>query len=108
MLDEETQALARQAGLDVMHPPAELRERLGSKIIMTRLANEAGVPACPTRSGGSAPTTSFWRWHTRRPGRRPRRRAAYGNAGSATFFVHGQRDWDHHAGDLTAQKKSKS
>ena len=25
MLDEETQALARQAGLEVMHPPVELR-----------------------------------------------------------------------------------
>ncbi len=47
MLDEETQALARQAGLNVMHPPAELRRRLGSKIVMTRLADEAGVPSVP-------------------------------------------------------------
>lgn len=47
MLDEETQALARQAGLEVMHPPAELRHRLESKIVMTRLADEAGVPSVP-------------------------------------------------------------
>ena len=47
MLDEETQALARQAGLEVMHPPVELRDRLGSKIVMTRLADEAGVPSVP-------------------------------------------------------------
>src|SRR6202021_2458135 len=32
---------------------------------------------------------------------------AYGNAGSGTFFVHGQRDWDQHAGDLTAQQEVK-
>ena len=47
MMDEETQALARQAGLEVMHPPVELRHRLGSKIVMTRLADEAGVPSVP-------------------------------------------------------------
>ena len=51
MLDEETQALARQAGLEVMHPPAELRHRLGSKIVMTRLADEAGVPSVPHAIG---------------------------------------------------------
>lgn len=50
-LEEETQALARQAGLEVIHPPCELRERLGSKIIMTRLANEAGVPSVPHTIG---------------------------------------------------------
>src|SRR5436853_328796 len=43
MLDEKTQALADEAGLEVMHPPAELRHRLGSKLVMTRLADEAGV-----------------------------------------------------------------
>src|ERR1035441_1921987 len=51
MLDEQTQALARQAGLDVMPPPAELRHRLGSKTIMTRLADEAGVPSVPHAIG---------------------------------------------------------
>ena len=47
MLDGETQALARQAGLEVMHPSVELRDRLGSKTVMTRLADEAGVPSVP-------------------------------------------------------------
>ena len=47
MLDDEAEALARQAGLEVMHPPTELRQRLGSKTVMTRLANEAGVPSVP-------------------------------------------------------------
>ena len=51
MLDEQTHALAQQAGLDVMHPPAELRHRLGSKIVMTRLADEVGVPNVPHVTG---------------------------------------------------------
>ncbi|MBV9351918.1 MAG: hypothetical protein JOZ23_10345, partial [Mycobacterium sp.] len=47
MLDAETQALARKAGLEVMHPTVELRDRLGSKTVMTRLADEAGVQSVP-------------------------------------------------------------
>src|ERR1700739_3130346 len=47
MMDEERQAVPRQAGLEVMHPPVELRHRLGSKIVMTRLADEAGGPSVP-------------------------------------------------------------
>src|ERR1700744_4979622 len=33
MMDEETQGLARQAGLEVMHPPVGLRAGPGSRII---------------------------------------------------------------------------
>ena len=59
MLDEQTQALAQQAGLELMAPPAELRHRLGSKVLMTRLADDAGVPtACrQTRYGRHASST---------------------------------------------------
>lgn len=64
MLDEETQALARQAGLEVMHPPAELRHRLESKIVMTRLADEAGVPSVPHVIGRVSSTTNCRRSRT--------------------------------------------
>ncbi|WP_191498629.1 biotin carboxylase [Mycobacterium simulans] len=105
MLDEETQALARQAGLEVMHPPAELRHRLGSKLVMTRLADEAGVPSVPhvigrvgcydelsalAQSAGLGDDLVVV--------------AAYGDAGSTVLFVRGQRDWDDHAGDLVEQE----
>ncbi|MDT5008504.1 MAG: hypothetical protein QOH57_121, partial [Mycobacterium sp.] len=108
MLDEETQALARQAGLEVMHPPAELRHRLGSKVVMTRLADEAGVPSVPhvigrvssydelselARSAGLGDDLVVV--------------AAYGDAGTTVFFVRGQRDWDDHAGDLVGQQEVK-
>jgi biotin carboxylase len=108
MLDEETQSLARQAGLEVMHPPTELRQRLGSKIIMTRLANEAGVPSVPHAIGRAG---SYDELHALAQsaglGDDLVVAIAYGNAGSGTFFVHGQRDWDQHAGDLTAQQEVK-
>ncbi|WP_370328636.1 biotin carboxylase [Candidatus Mycobacterium methanotrophicum] len=105
MLDEQTQALAHQAGLDVMHPPAELRHRLGSKIVMTRLADEAGVPSVPHaigRAGTYDELTALAQ--SAELGDDVVVEAAYGDAGSATFFVRGQRDWDDHAGDLAQQE----
>ena len=95
MLDEQTQALARQAGLEVMHPPAELRRRLGSKIVMTRLADEAGVPSVP-HAIGRAGSYDELRALAQSAGLGDDLviEAAYGNAGSATFFVRGERDWD--------------
>jgi len=108
MLDEQTDALARQAGLNVIHPPAELRNRLGSKIVMTRLADEAGVSSVPHAIGhlGSYDELTVL---ARNAGLGDDLviEAAYGNAGSATFFVRGQRDWDEHAADLTAQREVK-
>jgi biotin carboxylase len=105
MLDEKTEALAQTAGLEVMHPPAELRHRLGSKIVMTRLADEAGVPSVPNVIGrvGSYDELSALA-QSAGLGDDLVVEAAYGDAGSATFFVRGQRDWDHCAGDLVEQE----
>ena len=105
MLDEETQALARQAGLEVMHPSVELRDRLGSKTVMTRLADEAGIPSVPHVMGRAGSYDELLALAQNAGlGDDLVIRSAYGNAGSGTFFVHGRRDWDEHAGDLTAQR----
>jgi biotin carboxylase len=105
MLDEETQALARQAGLEVMHPPAELRHRLGSKIVMTRLADEAGVTTVPHVIGrvGSYDELAALA-QSAGLGDDLVVAAAYGDAGTTVFFVRGQRDWDRCAGDLVEQE----
>ncbi|MFZ1176150.1 MAG: biotin carboxylase, partial [Mycobacterium sp.] len=108
MLDEQTQVLARQAGLEVMHPPAELRHRLGSKIVMTRLADEAGVPSVPHAIGraGSYEELSALA-QSAGLGDDLVVEAAYGDAGSATFFVRGERDWDQCAGGVAGQPEVK-
>lgn len=105
MLDEETQALTRQAGLNVMHPPAELRHRLGSKIVMTRLADEAGVPSVPHAIGRVGSYDELVALaQSADLGDDLVVEAAYGNAGNATFFVRGRGDWDHCAGNLVDQE----
>ncbi|MBS4728701.1 hypothetical protein MSM1_10280 [Mycobacterium sp. SM1] len=108
MLDEETQALARQAGLEVMHPPAELRHRLDSKIVMTRLADEAGVPSVPHAIGRAGSYDELRTLaQTAGLGGDLVVEAAYGNAGSGTFFIRGPGDWDQCAGALAGQQEIK-
>ena len=51
MFDDETEAAAAAAGLEIAHPSAELRHRLDSKIVTTQLGNEAGVPSAPNTLG---------------------------------------------------------
>jgi biotin carboxylase len=108
MLDEETQALARQAGLEVMHPPSELRHRLGSKIVMTRLADEAGVPSVPHVIGRAGSYDELLALaQDAGLGDDLVVETAYGDAGSATFFVRGQGDWNQHASDLAGEQDLK-
>jgi biotin carboxylase len=108
MLDEETQALAHQAGLKVMHPPVELSQRLSSKLVMTRLADEAGISSVPHAIGraGSYDELSALAKNAGL-GDDLVVEAAFGAAGSGTFFVRGERDWDQHAGDLAGQPEIK-
>ncbi len=108
MLDEQSQALAHQAGLEVMHPPVELRHRLESKIVMTRLADEAGVRSVPHAIGNASSYDELMALaKDAKLGDDLVVEAAYGNAGSATFFVRGQRDWDEHAAELAGQQEIK-
>ena len=62
-LDEETERLAEEAGLKVALPSAALRHRLDSKIVTTKLGNEAGVPSVPEPDRAARrPTRSCWSW----------------------------------------------
>ena len=51
MFDEETERLAGELGIQVALPPAELRHRMDSKLVTTRMGNEAGVPSVPNVLG---------------------------------------------------------
>src|SRR4051812_11623080 len=105
MFDEETEAEAAAAGLEIAHPSAELRHRLDSKIVTTQLGNEAGVPSAPNTLGrattyeelmalaGSAGLSDDLVVQT-----------PYGDSGKTTFFIRGERDWDKNAGDMATQE----
>ncbi|WNG85330.1 biotin carboxylase [Mycobacterium sp. ITM-2016-00317] len=104
MLDEETQALAHEAGIEVMHPPVELRHRLDSKLVMTELADEAGVPSVPHVMGRAGSYDELVTLaESAELGDDLVIEIPYGNAGSGTFFVRSRGDWDRSAGALGGQ-----
>jgi biotin carboxylase len=47
MLDEETEALAKELGMKIALPRVKLRKWIDSKIVTTKLGNEAGVKSAP-------------------------------------------------------------
>lgn len=108
MLDQETHALADDAGLEVLHPPEELRHRLDSKIVMTRLADAAGVQSAPHVLGRAGSYEELMGLASGADlGDDLVVEAAYGDAGSTTFFLRGQSDWDQCAADLAGQPELK-
>ena len=105
MFDEETEALAAKAGLEVALPSAELRHRLDSKIVTTQLANDAGVPSAPNTLGharsyeellGLADEAGL--------GHDLVVQTPYGDSGKTTFFIKTRADWDQNADALVAEE----
>ncbi len=73
--DEESERRATEVGLDVALPAAELRHRLDSKIITTRLGEEAGVPSVPNVLGRATSYSALLDAGGERRARRGPRRA---------------------------------
>jgi biotin carboxylase len=103
--DEETEACAAEAGLQVALPSAELRHRLDSKIVTTKIGDEAGVPSVPNVLGRA---TSYEELMTLAAdaglGDDLVVQTPYGDSGKTTFFVRAQADWDKDAEDMASQE----
>jgi biotin carboxylase len=95
MFDEQTEALAAEAGLKVAHPPAELRHRLDSKIVTTQLGNDAGVPSVPNVLGRAASYQELLDLAAGAGlGEDLVVQMPYGDSGKTTFFIKSRADWD--------------
>ena len=89
MFDEETERLVAELGLEMALPPAKLRIHIDSKIVTTRLGNEAGVASAPNTHG---PRDELRRAHDARReapklGRDLVVQTPYGDSGRTTFFI---------------------
>jgi biotin carboxylase len=108
MLDEEAYALAKDAGLEIMHPPQNIRHQLDSKVVMTRLTDDAGVPSVPHVMGRADSYEDLLALSEGAGlGDDLVINVAYGAAGSGTYFISGQRDWDGCAANLVGQPEFK-
>ena len=105
MFDDETEAAAAAAGLEIAHPSAELRHRLDSKIVTTQLGNEAGVPSAPNTLGRATSYEELTALaESAGLGDDLVVQTPYGDSGKTTFFIRGERDWDRNAEDMVDQE----
>jgi biotin carboxylase len=103
--DAETERRAADVGLDVALPSAELRHRLDSKIVTTRLGEEAGVPSVPNVLGRAKSYAELTTLATEAGlGEDLVVQTPYGDSGKTTFFVRGERDWNADAGEMADQE----
>lgn len=105
MFDEETEALCAERGLRVAHPSARLRRRIDSKMVTTRLGNEAGVASVPNVLG--KPTNYDELMNLAKGAKLGTDlvvQTPYGDSGRTTFFVGGPDSWHKYAKELVGQE----
>jgi biotin carboxylase len=103
--DEETEQLCRELGYELILPPHELRRRLDSKLVTTRLGNEAGAPSVPNV------LVSVNSWETLVSVATEAGlttdvvvQTPYGDSGKTTFFISSEDDWRRHAAAIVDQE----
>jgi biotin carboxylase len=105
MFDDDTEAAAAHAGLEIAHPSAELRHRLDSKIVTTQLGNEAGVPSAPNTLGRATSYAELTALaESAGLGDDLVVQTPYGDSGKTTFFIRGEADWNRDAEDMADQE----
>jgi len=103
--DAETEEICSELGYNLIMPSDELRRRLDSKIVTTRLGNEAGAPSVPNVLG----TASSWKELKELSGSAGLGtdlvvQTPYGDSGKTTFFIAAKKDWVRYADDVVGEQ----
>ena len=102
--DAETEAICAELGYDLILPPAALREHLDSKLVTTRLGNEAGAPSVPnvlTNVDSYEQLTAAA--EKAALGTELVVQTPYGDSGKTTFFISSEADWRKHAPHIVGE-----
>ena len=94
MFDEETEELAKELGQKIALPPARLRKHIDSKIVTTRLGNEAGIKSAPNTMGRARSYGELITLASKaKLGKDLVVQTPYGDSGRTTFFIRTEDDW---------------
>lgn len=105
MFDEETEQLARGLKVEIALPPAKLRKHIDSKIVTTRLGNEAGIKSAPNVMGRAGSYGDLMKLAARaRLGKDLVVQLPYGDSGRTTFFISKAADWTRNAEKLMGEE----
>ena len=99
MFDEQTENLAKEAGLKVWFPSAKLRSKLDDKIETVRIGNKAGVPSVPNVLTSVSSYEDLCK-KTTDLGTDLVIQTAYGDSGHTTFFVSNESSFNKHADEI--------
>ena len=92
--DEETEEICRELDYNLILPPDELRRRLDSKIVTTKLGEEAGAPSVPNVLGRADSYSELSELASEAGlGSDLVVQTPYGDSGKTTFFITSEADW---------------
>jgi biotin carboxylase len=105
MFDEKTEEICDQLGVDIALPSVALRNKLDSKIELTKLANEAGIDSAPNVLGKADSFEELMKVATEgKLGKDLVVQTPYGDSGRTTFFIKSEADWNKHADDMKGEQ----
>ena len=102
--DEETERICAELDYNLILPSDSLRRHLDSKIVTTRLGEEAGAPSVPNvldRASSYAELTT--KATAAGLGSDLVVQTPYGDSGKTTFFITKQAEWDRDCEDIIGQ-----
>jgi len=103
--DSETEEICKELDYNLILPKHELRNHLDSKIVTTRLGEEAGAPSVPNvlgRADSYKRLINLARRH--KLGTDLVVQTPYGDSGKTTFFIASEADWDRDCEDIVGEE----
>jgi len=103
--DEETEQICRELGYELILPLDSLRRHLDSKIVTTRLGEEAGAPSVPNVLGRADTYPELSKLAADAGlGSDLVVQTPYGDSGKTTFFIKQESDWDANAEHMVGEE----
>jgi biotin carboxylase len=106
MFDEKTEEIVKGLGLEMALPSAALRKHIDSKIVTTKLADEAGVPSAPNivdvEAKNYSELSDLAREH--KLGQNLVVQTPFGDSGKTTFFINNEDDWNKNESKIVGEK----
>lgn len=102
--DEETEEICRELNYQLILPTDELRRHLDSKIVTTKLGEEAGAPSVPNVLARADSYEELNKLSTEAGlGTDLVVQTPYGDSGKTTFFITKEEDWDKNSENMIGQ-----
>ena len=103
--DEETEQICEELGYDLILPSDSLRRHLDSKIVTTRLGEEAGAPSVPNVIGRADTYNELAKLAADAGlGSDLVVQTPYGDSGKTTFFIKQEGDWRRNAENMVDEE----